>query len=85
MAYATIVFMQGEEATPFLEQLQNDQVSAVYTQLKQMDYGHESEVDIVDYEPWGIDDKTVRLNEYTLAWNANLEYVSLTRKLDDEE
>jgi hypothetical protein len=82
MAYANIVYLQGEEAQEAFDLLNDKGSRAMFEHLKQWDYGPESEYDLREEKPWGRADSTVDFEGgYTLSYNHAMDYCSLTREV----
>jgi hypothetical protein len=82
MAWRSIVFIQNpEEGTPAADWLgdawQGDDDSLV-SYLSDFDCDGAGEV--TEGEPWGTSDHTFEHGPYVVAYNRNLEYVSLNQK-----
>ncbi len=79
MTWATIVFIQGEEADLPLSLIDSDGPMAAVEYLSQWDYGERD--DVRKEPPWGPHDNLHRIvdagYETVLAWNAPLSYIGL--------
>ena len=76
MPYQNIVFMQGDEAIPVLDRIENQSEQDALEYLSQWAYGDGLEE---DSQPWGESDKLFLHNDLVLSWNTGIPYVSLTR------
>lgn len=77
--YETIVYMQGDDARPYLEKLENggsDEHKAVIEELKQWETG---EGEVSEDKPWGSKDEWWEEGDYVLSYNNHLDYISLTK------
>lgn len=75
--YRDVVFLQGEDADPYLRMIDEGDAEAVYHEFIQWDmdddFLHESE------EPsWGSSDSVLRFGDYALSYNSALSYIGLT-------
>ena len=76
MPYQNIVFMQGDEAIPVLDMIENQSEQDALEHLLQWDYGDGLEE---ENQPWGESDKLFLHHDLVLSWNTGIPYVSLTR------
>ena len=92
MSWITVVFMDGDEADEAFHLLYDidgvvwsgpyaESIERTVEHLSQWDYGEESEHTVYDTEPWGSSDRTIEHDEYVLAWNTHLGYISLSRRV----
>ncbi len=91
--FVDVTYLQGSDAHPFLDRINDGDLMSVFTELQDYDYGEETtEASLINrgdrsWEPgWGSDDaiQAIRVpgtedQTYVLTSNWNLEYVSLTR------
>jgi hypothetical protein len=79
--YYSIVFMQGDDASEAFKVLDSEGNEGLLNYLKQWDFGGESENHLTRSEkkPWGTSDKLITIGKYTISYNKNFGYVSLTR------
>lgn len=82
--YCSIVFMHDyEDESGIIPKFFDNEVSEeeMITYLSQWDCGAESEHCLTpdDETPWGLKDNVFPHENYILAWNSGLAYVSLTR------
>jgi len=83
--YCTIIFMHDyEDDSGMVEKFFNNEVAVVdlFAYLAQWDNGDDSEVS--DSPPWGAGDTIEAFEDYILAYNSILSYVSLTRVTNAE-
>ncbi len=90
--YCSIVFMHDYEDTvegvgPVAKFLNNYLITeiALIEYLAQWDNGDESEHTLTDETPWGMADNVFHHEDYILAWNVGLAYVSLTRVVNEPD
>lgn len=85
VVYGEVVFMQDDEATEALEAIEASGPEAAIEYLSDWDYGDYSEV-VNDYrERIGKSDKVFEGDQYVLAWNPGVGYVSLYAKLPADQ
>lgn len=80
MQYRSIVFMQGSEAVPYIETLNENGAHRAMDELFAYDHG---EGEITDYEPWGASDDLYEwtnsdCQKFVLSCNQDIDYISLT-------
>lgn len=80
--YASIVFLQGDEAVEALEILENDGEQAVLDYLMQWDYGEYDEVR--DESGRGTDDDSFTSGDYVVSYNNRLGYIGLEKAITGE-
>ncbi len=85
--YCSIVFMHDyEDESGLIPRFFDNEIteSEMIDYLAQWDCGAESEYLKVptDETPWGLKDNTFPHEDYILAWNTGLAYVSLTRIIE---
>lgn len=84
MTWATIIFLQGEEADEPLDILNESGPGAAVEYLAQWDHGERD--DVRPGRPWGPADSVHRIVdaetgfETVLAWNRSLSYVGLHQR-----
>ena len=76
MPYQNIVFMQGDEAIPILDMIENQSEHDTIEHLLQWDFG---EGLMEEKQPWGESDKLFLHHDLVLSWNSAIPYISLTR------
>ena len=84
MQYRNIVFIQGSEAVPYIETLNENGSHRAMEELFSFDFG---EGEITDYEPWGdADDLYEWTNsdgqKFVLSCNHDIDYISLTEVIE---
>lgn len=75
--YATITFVQEEQANEAYEIYKNKSLVDVVDYLSQWDYGDER-LDWRDLPPWGSQDRIFRMGPYVLSYDPGLPYFGLT-------
>lgn len=81
-SFTSIVFFQGEAATPVLQLLACGKVKRAIESLLEFETGDEH-LRLKDFAlnvPWGSGDVTHRRGNYVIAANPKLQYVSLAKK-----
>lgn len=81
--FRSVVFLQGSEADEPLNIANDTGADDLFEYLLRWEYGEPGEV--YPEEPWGTyDDTSVHYdgeNKYIVAWNWNLQYVSLCQEM----
>ena len=82
VAFASIIFLQGEPALPALRLLERRRVTAALHRLREHEIGDEllGRDDLDPKQPWGSGDSQYRLGGYVIAANHKLQYVSLAKR-----
>jgi len=80
--YASIVFLQGDEASEAFTILEEDGEDALLNYLTQWDYGEYH--DISDSSQAGSDDTTFENGDYLVSYNRPLPYISLEKIISGE-
>lgn len=83
--YASIVFMQGDEANEPLAILDEKGPKEAINFLAQWDFGTESEHDVRENIGNGTYDHIARFGDFILTWNRSLNYIGLTRIINEED
>ena len=87
--WASIVFLQGDEADVVLDMIDRSGPDAAIEHLSQWDYGEETtnaatiNGHVYDTPPSGSSDRVVAEGRYMLTYNPDYGYVSLLRNLND--
>lgn len=81
--YASIVFMQGDEAEEPLKILDEKGGDAVIDYLSEWDNGEY--YDISDTTGAGSSDRTVKKGDYIVSYNTSIGYIGLSKKLKEGE
>ena len=81
--YRNVIFLQGSEAVPFIELLNEKGSKYAMEELFNYDYG---EGEFEEREPWGSLDKLhfwrdSSGSEWILSVNEDLDYIALTEKI----
>jgi hypothetical protein len=81
--WATIISLDGEEAEEVYDIIDSEGETAGAKYLSGWDYGHESDENLSDQEPWGSRDwrseETIDGIDYVMAGNKSLGYIALHR------
>ncbi len=86
--WVSLVFLQGSEADPVLDLIDDEGIAAAVTYLASWDYGDETVEEAIanghvyDELPAGVLDKTATHDVYTMTYNPHIGYVGLYRHPD---
>ena len=86
MHYRNVIFLQGSEAVPYIELLNEKGSKYVMEELFDHDYG---EGEITEEKPWGKADDLWEWKDsnskehWMLSYNQDLDYISLTEVIED--
>lgn len=82
--YYEIAFLQHDEAGEIFGIIDNEGEQAAIDYLdNNYDYGTECEHSPRLTAPWGSSDKIFQSGSYTLSYNTQLDYISLTRMSEE--